>query len=109
MSLHYLLDNISPSGTVLISFCDRVVSFLSTGASWGCNDIDQTDCCYGCGTDQEEFYNCADVSIAHGTGNNDQSFEQQHDEQLKFKRYIAFEENLFICFFFFGSDTCTFL
>lgn len=85
---------------MLISFCDRVVSFLSTGASWGCNDIDQTDCCYGCGTDKEEFYNCADVSIAHGTGNNDQSFEQQHDEQLKFKRYIAFEENLFICFFF---------
>ncbi|XP_065934373.1 uncharacterized protein [Magallana gigas] len=68
--------------------CERCILQwkFHTGASWGCNDIDQTDCCYGCGTDQEEFYNCADVSITHGTGNNDQSFEQQHDEHLKFKR-----------------------
>lgn len=64
--------------------------FSSIGSSWGCNDIGQTDCCYGCGTDQEEFYNCADVSITDRTGSDDQTFEQQPDEQLTFERYIPF-------------------
>lgn len=71
--------------------------FSSIGSSWGCNDIGQTDCCFGCGTDQEEFYNCADVSITDGTGSDDQTFEQQPDEQLTFERYISlFEETFFL-------------
>lgn len=75
MFLYYLFDNIFLFGIVLILFCDRVVFFLLIGVLWGCNDIDLIDCCYGCGMDQEEFYNCVDVFIVYGIGNNDQFFE----------------------------------
>ncbi|XP_062609402.1 mucin-5AC-like [Saccostrea cucullata] len=62
--------------------CERCVLQWKyhTGTLWGCTDDTQTDCCYGCGQEQEEYYNCADISVKPETGINN-----QQDTKLKFK------------------------
>ncbi|XP_061196702.1 uncharacterized protein LOC133204979 [Saccostrea echinata] len=68
--------------------CERCVLQwrYHTGSVWGCTDNTQTDCCYGCGPEQEEFYNCADISVTQKTGTSNQQSVQQQDNKLKFKR-----------------------
>lgn len=64
---------------------------MSTGSLWGCAESNRTECCYGCGQEQEEFYNCADVSVTPATGKKDEQFKKrQQYEELKFRRYQRF-------------------